>query len=364
MPKQMTPRERYLCALNRGQPDRLPATTLGWHYHSLPESLRGKTELEVYRHLGLEAYVGGIHHAPSKSPQWREEVGEQVSGQITRREITVTTPGGPLHYILEINPYTAWLVHHPIEELEQIRLIDRYWPASRFDREYARQVRHEVGEDGVVGAEPSGWRQPGPWQDACEWAGTQRMIMETFDHPDWVHEFMEILTRKRLETIETMAEAPFDVVLTGGGAASSTVISPRLHEEYCLPYDRRIHEVLHSLGFKCSYHTCGGMMPILELIASNGCDCMEPFAPPGMGGDVNLAEAKRRIGGLVCMKGGFDQGNVLQRGTPEQVYQAVLQAFGDAGTGGGFILCPSDQCFDVPIKNLQAYAAGARACLY
>ena len=193
------------------------------------------------------------------------------------------------------------------------------------------------------------------------------MIMETYDHPAWVHEFMEILTRKALETSESMTGAPYDVILTGGGAASSTVISPRLHREYCLPYDRRIHAALHSLGLPVSYHTCGGMMPILEIIAANGCDCMEPFAPAGMGGDADLAAARQRLGPAVCLKGGLDQYNVLERGTPETIRETVRKAFAETGGAhgpGGFILCTSDHFYNVPVENLRAYAEAARECTY
>jgi len=361
----MTPRERYLCALNLGQPDRLPATTISWMSYHLNTYLNGMSALEAFKYFGLEACVDADHYLPVESPQWRvETIEEHQDGDTVQTAVTVTTPEGKLHWRLASNQYTSWLVEHPIKELEQIRLVDKYWPAPRVDVEYVRIVRREVGEWGVVQGQPSGWRQPGPWQDACEWVGTQRMIMETFDHPDWVHEFMEILTRKRLETIESMEGAPYDVMLTGGGAASSTVISPRLHREYCLPYDRRIHDALHSLGYKISYHTCGGMMPLLELIASNSCDCMEPFAPATVGGDADLSEAKKRIGGLVCMKGGIDQVNVLERGNPELIRKTVLKAFEDAGKGGGFILSTSDHFYNAPVENLWAYANAVHECLY
>jgi uroporphyrinogen-III decarboxylase len=363
MSEEMTPRERYLCALNRGQPDRLPAAIMGWMDYHLRNYLGGMKALQADRQFGFVACLGA-RHLRTESPGWRLSQVESSKGDTTRTDVTVSTPEGELHWRLESNAHTDWVIEPPIKELEQIRLIDKYWPAPKKGVESVRAARREIGEDGIVQGEPSGWRQPGPWQDACEWVGTQRMIMETYDHPDWAHEFMAILTRKRLETIESMAGAPFDVLLTGGGAGSSTVISPKLHEEYCLPYDRRIHEALHSLGLKCSYHTCGGMTPILELIASNGCDCMEPFAPAGIGGDANLEEAKRRIGYLVCMRGGLDQYNVLERGTPELIRRAVLQAFADAGPGGGFILCTSDHFFDVPVENLWAYANAVRECRY
>jgi hypothetical protein len=360
----MTPRARYLCALGRGQPDCLPVTTMSWMHYHLRHYLDGMDILAAFRYFGMDACVDVVPLLRVDSPEWRVETREDRDGDIVRTELTVTTPGGSLHYRTEANPYTGWLTEPPIKELEQIHLIDKYWPAPRIDVARVIAARAELGEDGVIQGLPGGWRQPGPWQDACEWVGTQRMIMEAHDHPDWVHELLEILTRKSLETIESMTGAPYDVMLTGGGAASSTVISPKLHREYCLPYDRVIHNALHTLGYKASYHTCGGMMPILELVAANGCDCMEPFAPAGMGGDADLTEAKRRVGARTCMKGGFDQYNVLELGTPEEIRQSVHRAFAEAGAGGGFILCTSDHFYNVPVENLRAYTSAAQECIY
>ena len=84
------------------------------------------------------------------------------------------------------------------------------------------------------------------------------LIFKCFDNPSWVHELLQILLEKKLQFIETMKGAKFDLVETGGGSASSTLISPQIHEEFCLPYDRKIHDALHSLDFKITYHTCGG----------------------------------------------------------------------------------------------------------
>ena len=71
-------------------------------------------------------------------------------------------------------------------------------------------------------------------------------------------------------------------------------------------------------------------MPILEDIADMGPDAMETFTPVGMGGDIDLAEAKRRIGNRVCMIGGFDQGLFFERSTPEETRRAVRTCFEEA----------------------------------
>ena len=59
------------------------------------------------------------------------------------------------------------------------------------------------------------------------------LILKAVDQPDWVHELLGILLDKKMRFIESMEGARFDLIETGGGAASSTVISPKLHEEFC-----------------------------------------------------------------------------------------------------------------------------------
>ena len=77
------------------------------------------------------------------------------------------------------------------------------------------------------------------------------------------------------------------------------------------------------------------MMPLLERIAAMRPDAMETFTPKGMGGDADLAEAKRRIGDRVCLIGGFDQFHFFQGCRREQTRAEVGRCFEAAGTGGG-----------------------------
>lgn len=105
-------------------------------------------------------------------------------------------------------------------------------------------------------------------------------------------------------------------------------------------------------------------MPILEQIASMSPDAMETFTPPAMGGDTDLAEAKRRIGDKVCMIGGFDQFHFLKGCTPEDTRAEVRRCFEAAGTDGGYILAASDHFFDADLELIKAYADEARSCRY
>ena len=179
-----------------------------------------------------------------------------------------------------------------------------------------------------------------------------------------MHEFLAILQKRKLSYIQSMKGARYDVIELGGGDASSTVISPTLFDEFVAPYDAPLIEAAHEAGQRISYHTCGGMMPILEQIADMNPDAMETFTPPGMGADVDLAEAKRRIGDRACMIGGFDQGKYFQHSTPEEVRAEVRRCFEAAGESGGYILAPSDHFFDAELELLKAFADAAHDCRY
>jgi uroporphyrinogen decarboxylase len=106
------------------------------------------------------------------------------------------------------------------------------------------------------------------------------------------------------------------------------------------------------------------MMPILERVADMGPDAMETFTPPGMGGDVNLAQAKQRIGDKVCMIGGFDQFHYLDGCTPQETRAEVRRCFEAAGERGGYILCPSDHFFDANLELIHAFSEEAHRCIY
>jgi uroporphyrinogen-III decarboxylase len=179
-----------------------------------------------------------------------------------------------------------------------------------------------------------------------------------------VHELLQILLAKKMQFIASMKGAKFDLVETGGGSASSTVISPDLHKEFCLPYDRQMHDALHDLDFTISYHTCGGTLGIEEMIVQNGTDASETLAPPSVGGNSEPWELKQQVGNRIALIGGVDQFNTLTEGTKESIQQKVFELFEKVGHEGGYICSASDHFFDTSVENLVTFANAAKECIY
>ena len=362
----MTARERMLTALNRGVPDRLPVTLHQWQPFHLAKYMGDASDIQAFRQVGLDAAVTIWDANDEKTtPQWQVEARTTSLPEGNWRiDYTFHTPEGILTQQDEANDKTTWTVDFLIKKPEDMLLVKKYLPVPRLDKEFVRLCKKELGEDGILRGLVFG-EQAGPWQHAACLFGVEKLIMATFDDPVWVHELLESLTEKKLQFIDqSLAGAEFDLIEMGGGAASSTVISPKIFRDFCLPHDRMLHEALHRVGHKVVYHTCGGMMAILDLIVQNGCDASETLSPPGVGGDAVPEEIKRRIGDQVCLIGGMDQVNILTMGTPEQIRAEVHRLFDALGPGGGYMLSASDHFFDAPVENLEAFARAGRECTY
>jgi uroporphyrinogen-III decarboxylase len=278
---------------------------------------------------------------------------------------TVTTPGGTLTYKTGGDRTTTWITEYMIKRHEDIDLIDKYMSVPTLDKSRVARVYDEVGDGGILRGFVWG-DQGGCWQHACCLMEAQDLILEAFDHPDWVHRLMRILLEKKLRFIEeSLAGTKFDLIETGGGAASDTLISPQMHREFCLPYDRQMHEALRAAGHLSVYHTCGGMMRILNCILANGCDASETLSPPGVGGNIKEPAAVREaFGGRLAMIGGLDQFHILSDGTPEQIRAEVHRLFEGFGPDGGYICSASDHFFETPPENLRIFAEAGRECVY
>ena len=360
----MTSKERMLVALDGGTPDRLPATIHQWQDYHLRTFMGGMTDRQAFRDVGLDAAITRSPFITPVTASWNVRVSHPGPGR-TRNEIE--TPDGSLSFETESNEYTSWISEHLIKNDGDVDLYAAHFPRIGLDRELLRREYDALGDEGILRMFIIG-AQGGCWQDACELYGTEKLIMASFDKPEWVHHFLTVLVDRKLEFIaDNMKGVAVDLVETGGGATSSTVISPTLHEAFCLPYDRKLHDALHAMGHRVVYHTCGGMKAIVPQILRNGCDVSETLSPPGMGGDIaaeDRAMIKGTLGARLALIGGLDQNNILSHGSKEAITAEVENLFATFGTNGGYVMSASDHFFDVPRENLVHNANVARSCAY
>jgi len=279
----------------------------------------------------------------------------------------IETPGGSLTNKYASNVYTQWQTKHIIESERDWEIWAKYYPVPiKIDQQPWIEAKKKLGDKGILRAWLFNFGQGSPWQS---FAGClhdmQKAIIATYDKPAWVHAILEGMNNKLISLWERTGKMEVDIVETGGGAGSSTVISPKIHEEFCLPYDQAQHKALKECcGVKVAYHLCGGIMPLLELVVQNGADGLETMTPDGMGGDCDLAEASKRVGDKLFFIGGFDQRMGFENGTQETVRQMVLDCFEATKDYAGYICSPSDHFFNGNPELIQAFVDACKECKY
>jgi len=385
----MNSKERFIAALDHRPTDRLPVTT----HHLMPSFLNnymeGVSNMDFFARFGLDpidwqmAYtfdpkrgeyfdpehteMGFLEARRIMSDNWVIKLEKLEGYDYPTQRFNIVTPEKTLSMILQSNEHTTWVKEHLIKDKTDIDIIAKYMSYPLCDVDQINRKAEEFGNKGLIRGHImafEGFGQPGCWQDAACLFGIEPLIMATFEDPEWVHAFLKILYERKKVYVDSLKGAKYDILELGGGDASTTVISPDIFDDFVAPYDSSLIEAAHQAGQRISYHTCGGMMPILENIAAMKPDAMETFTPAGMGADVDLAEAKRRIGDKVCMIGGFDQFHFFKDCTEEETRAEVRRCFEAAGQGGGFILSPSDHFFEADLNLIQAFADEGRKCYY
>ena len=247
----MTSKERLISAFDNKVPDRLPATT----HHVMPyftdKYLKGASADEFFDFFDMDAIrwtvpvkadeSRGEYPDPEQgepgflqvrrifSDSWRLEIRELKDDQYFTRRQTIRTPKGSLTAVTQANEYTEWVSEHLIKEKKDIELVAEYqtWPVC--DTDAVNETAAEFGERGIVRGfiiPFDIYGQPGCWQDFCCIRGTEQAIMDTYDDPAWVHEFLKVIQARKLHYIRSMKGAAYDITELGGGDASTTVISP------------------------------------------------------------------------------------------------------------------------------------------
>ena len=301
------------------------------------------------------------------SDRWRVSAEQVPDPQYPTVRYTFHTPRKNLTTILQSDEHTTWVTERLIKEKSDIDVLAECMTYPLCDTEAVNAIADAAGETSLIRGTVlcfDVYGQPGCWQDAAVLYGIEQLILASYDDPQWVHAFLKILQARKLRFAQSTAGARFDLIEFGGGDASSTVISPQMFDTFVAPYDEPVIEALHQAGQRVVYHTCGGMMPLLETIAAMKPDAMETFTPPSMGGDTDLGAARRRLGEAVCMIGGFDQFHYFSGCSTDETRNAVRRCFDAAGEGGRYILAPSDHFFEAELELLDAYADEARRCTY
>jgi MtaA/CmuA family methyltransferase len=188
-----------------------------------------------------------------------------------------------------------------------------------------------------------------PWGVAALMRGTSEFMADVIMNPDLVRKLLRKTTDLALMWLRTMEkevpEGTFKRILIWDDLAS--FVSLNHFREFILPIYRTIYESFPQ----CQrwYHNDANATGILEGLAEAGVECFH------LGDEVDMSFAKEKVGKKICLMGNVPPLKVLRNGTPEDVKDAVIHIFQQAGKGGGLIIAPGGYMDEgTPVENIQA----------
>ncbi len=179
--------------------------------------------------------------------------------------------------------------------------------------------------------------------------------------PEYVHEIFEYHTEIALKNAELIYQAcgdKFQVIYVSGtdfGTQNGPFMSLDTYREFYKPCYQKVNGWIHEhTKWKTFFHTCGAVMPFLQDFYESGIDILNPvqLSAKGMDGKV----LKERWGDkFVFWGGGVDTQNTLPFGTPEMVYEEVLERLKLFAKGGGFVFNTTHNIqSQTPAENILA----------
>ena len=169
--------------------------------------------------------------------------------------------------------------------------------------------------------------------------GPVNALVALIDAPAKVHAVLERGVAYAANWGIAQAQAGCDAIKISSPFVGSCFLSRDMYREFVMPYEREVIRRINAAapGVVVYTHTCGAIGDRLELIAESGTDGLECLDPPPLG-DVELAEAKRRVGASLFIKGNVDSVNTLLMKDLAGCREGVREALRAGKPHGGFIL--------------------------
>jgi len=326
----MTPKERIYAILRANRYDR-PAVTpifMSWAAQFIGHTYRDyyldgdvlvEAQLAVARAFNLDQ-VSAISDPWREASAYGMEFDYPDNGVGRPRRLLVQSPQD----IARIRPFDIENAERPKQRVESVRKMAR-----------------AVGKTHSV----LGWAE-GPLAVYADLRGVESMFLDLIDTPQMYLGAAEIVIENQIRFARAQIAAGADMIGVGDSVAS--LVSPRMYQDYVLPFEKRLFDAIHEAGAAVKLHVCGDISRSIHLMARTGCDIID------IDWMVPVDKSRTLVGPDVTLAGNFDPSAVLLQGSPQDVADAARRCI-EMG-GRRFILQPGCEVPPgTPEQNLRAF---------
>lgn len=375
----MTPRERLLCTLSGGIPDRVPVSPFVQeeylsHYFNKKGCDRLLDAIPLAEALDFDL-ISRQYGTPvpyflaSDAPNWEVRNSTEIRDGNYYRTTVVKTPDRELR-MMEGAPYQENILtgihfstmEYLIKNADDFETFRKYLPLpTAKDRDHILRsgsfARERMGQRGVT----CPWSIGGVYNLASTYINVQEMLMDALTEEDYYAAYMGLFTDIVVTNYTFLAESEFDCVGIQGNIANGGIMGEEFYSAHVLPYERKALETLIQAGKPSIYHNCGYAKALYPCYKQLGITVWETVAPSPQG-DNTLGEAKDYFGDSLVLSGNFDQVRFLKTASPAEVEAAAAEQMEIGKPGGHYIFAASDYLeLGTPLDNVRALLRGARS---
>jgi hypothetical protein len=242
----------------------------------------------------------------------------------------------------------------PIDEanLDPRDNMEEFQPLSEADMAYYAEMRDWLDQRSEFGAMltipgvafgdialvPAPFlKHPKGIRDVEEWyistVARKAYVLEVFEYQCQIAE-------QNIQTLINFFGDRVDAVFITGtdfGTQRGQFISNDAYRELYKPFHRRVNDLIHTQSnWKTFIHSCGSVFGLVPEFIEAGFDILNPVQCSAA--CMDPAELKQKYGrDIVFWGGGVDTQKTIAFGSPDQVYEEVLQRIRIFNQGGGLV---------------------------
>jgi hypothetical protein len=375
----MTGKERILCVLAGGIPDRVPVPIFVQqeylsYYYGKGGADRVKDAALLAAELGFDLMTRQRtheepHYTRKSYPNWQVTKRSGIRDGNIHRHLEIKTPGGALSQT-ESAPYdpatvegihfitTKFMINTP----EDFELFRTYMPPP--DKEYAENMKTAaldaqkyIGDLGIS----CPWGTGGVFNAAAILRDVSQLCVDPYEDEDFYHAFMDFIASMLEKDYALLADTAHECIGIQGNMANGRLVGPDFFRKNIQPYEKRIIDAVKSGGKYTLYHNCGMAKNLYENYRELGMTVWETLSPPPQG-DNDIGEAKKVLGGDLVLSGNLDQIHFLKEASVDEVRAATEKLMALCKPGGKYLFDTSDYLeAATPLENVKAMIEAAKA---
>jgi len=192
----------------------------------------------------------------------------------------------------------------------------------------------------------------GPFTTAWLLMGFEAMSFALHDDPAFLTDVFRISVDFSKEAARLCVQAGCDCVWVADdlGDSRREFFKPDLFRKYVFPFIAELVEYIDGLHVPVLLHSCGRIWSYLDDLAQTPIAAVNPLQRTA---GMDLRSFKERYGKRFCIIGNIDSSRTLPFGTPADVATEVREAIDIAAPGGGYVLASDHSLHDgIPVENI------------